>query len=152
VSLSVPVHLTLPRRTRRSWADTRSLKGQTVRCQRVCGCARGGGGANRCRRLASDAFATRLMRRPLVCMAGRRGGPVLHADADDTAGPVPRPFFALVQDVGSVAALDGEIRPPRPPRPPGSSRSRRSRSTAIRRRPSRIPSRPASGFVISPDG
>jgi fatty-acid peroxygenase len=64
---------------------------------------------NRCRRLATDAFATRLMLKPVVCMQGAEAARFFTETPMTRRGAVPRPFFALVQDVGSVAALDGEM-------------------------------------------
>jgi fatty-acid peroxygenase len=64
---------------------------------------------NRCRRYRTDAFATRLMLRPVVCMQGARAARFFTQTPMTRRGAVPRPLLALVQDVGSVATLDGEM-------------------------------------------
>lgn len=64
---------------------------------------------NRCRRHGTDTFATRLMLRPVVCMQGAEAARFFTETPVTRRGAIPRPFFALVQDFGSVATLDGEM-------------------------------------------
>jgi fatty-acid peroxygenase len=63
---------------------------------------------NRCRRHGTDTFATRLMLRPVVCMQGAEAARFFTETPMTRRGAIPRPLLALVQDVGSVATLDGE--------------------------------------------
>jgi fatty-acid peroxygenase len=64
---------------------------------------------NRCRRHGADAFAARLMLRPVVCMQGAEAARFFTETPMTRRGAIPRPLFALVQDVGSVASLDGDM-------------------------------------------
>lgn len=64
---------------------------------------------NRCRRHGTDTFATRLMLRPVVCMQGAEAARFFAETPMTRRGALPRPLLALVQDVGSVATLDGEM-------------------------------------------
>jgi fatty-acid peroxygenase len=64
---------------------------------------------NRCRRLGTDTFSTRLLLRPVVCMQGAEAARFFTETPMTRRGAVPRPLLALVQDVGSVATLDGEM-------------------------------------------
>ena len=64
---------------------------------------------NRCRRHGTDAFATRLMLRPVVCMQGAEAARFFTETPMTRRGAIPRPLLALVQDVGSVATLDGAM-------------------------------------------
>jgi fatty-acid peroxygenase len=64
---------------------------------------------NRCRRHGTDSFATRLMLRPVVCMQGAEAARFFTETPMTRRGAIPRPLLALVQDVGSVATLDGEM-------------------------------------------
>lgn len=62
----------------------------------------------RCRRLQSDAFATRLMLQPAVCMLGAEAAEAFYAvDRFTRQGAMPAPTLRLLQDFGSVATLDG---------------------------------------------
>lgn len=64
--------------------------------------------AERCRRLGTDAFETRLLLRRAVCARGAEAARVFYEPGRFTRnGAVPRPALRLVQDVGSVATLDG---------------------------------------------
>ncbi|EWY38910.1 cytochrome P450 [Skermanella stibiiresistens SB22] len=64
---------------------------------------------NRCRQLGSDAFVTRMMLRRVVCMRGEEAARVFYHPGRFTRnGAIPRTTFALLQDKGSVASLDGE--------------------------------------------
>jgi fatty-acid peroxygenase len=64
---------------------------------------------NRCRRHGTDTFATRLMLRPVVCAQGAEAARFFTETPMTRRGAIPRPLLALVQDVGSVATLDGEL-------------------------------------------
>lgn len=64
---------------------------------------------NRCRRHGTDTFATRLMLRPVVCMQGAEAARFFAETPTTRRGALPRPLLALVQDVGSVATLDGAM-------------------------------------------
>jgi fatty-acid peroxygenase len=64
---------------------------------------------NRCRRLGTDTFSTRLLLRPVVCMQGAEAARFFTETPMTRRGAVPRPLLSLVQDVGSVATLDGEM-------------------------------------------
>jgi fatty-acid peroxygenase len=63
---------------------------------------------NRCLRHGTDTFAARLMLRPVVCMQGAEAARFFTQTPMTRRGAIPRPLMALVQDVGSVATLDGE--------------------------------------------
>ncbi|HZD88455.1 MAG TPA: cytochrome P450 [Gaiellaceae bacterium] len=64
--------------------------------------------SNRCRRLGTDAFRTRLGGRPAVCMLGREAAEVFYEHRLTRRGGVPKPIQTLLQDEGSVQTLDGE--------------------------------------------
>jgi fatty-acid peroxygenase len=61
-----------------------------------------------CDRLGVDAFRTRLMFRPLLCMRGEAAAELFYAPGAFTrVGAVPRSAGRLLQDEGSVQMLDG---------------------------------------------
>jgi len=63
----------------------------------------------RCRRLGTDAFTTRLMLRPAVCVRGREAAAMFYSGERFTRrGAMPRTTLKLLQDEGSVQALDDE--------------------------------------------
>jgi fatty-acid peroxygenase len=65
--------------------------------------------SNRCRRLRSDAFETRLMLRRAVCISGEEAARVFYEPGRFTRqGALPLTVLLLLQDRGSVATLDGE--------------------------------------------
>ncbi|HEV7265269.1 MAG TPA: cytochrome P450 [Falsiroseomonas sp.] len=64
---------------------------------------------NRCRRLDTDIFATRLMLRPAICMSGEEAARIFYQPGRFTRrGALPQTVLRLLQDKGSVATLDGE--------------------------------------------
>ncbi|UEM05435.1 cytochrome P450 [Skermanella rosea] len=64
---------------------------------------------NRCRRHGSDIFGTRLMLRPAVCMSGPEAAREFYSPGRFTRKQaIPKPTLMLLQDKGSVQALDGE--------------------------------------------
>ncbi|MBV8672326.1 MAG: hypothetical protein JOZ33_02730, partial [Acidobacteriaceae bacterium] len=64
---------------------------------------------NRCHRLGSDVFATRVMLRPVVCMQGAEAAQQFyHPERFTRRGALPLFAFKLIQDLGSVMALDGQ--------------------------------------------
>lgn len=62
---------------------------------------------NRCRRLGSDVFETRLLTQPTVCMRGAQAARAFYEHPITRVGGLPAPLFTLLQDKGSVAALNG---------------------------------------------
>ncbi len=63
----------------------------------------------RCRQLGSDAFLTRLMLRPVVCMQGPDAAEVFYGDGRFCrAGAIPRTTLKLLQDKGSVQQMEGK--------------------------------------------
>ncbi|MGQ7792884.1 cytochrome P450 [Faunimonas sp. B44] len=63
---------------------------------------------NRCRRLGSDAFETRLMLRKAVCISGPEAAEMFYGGERFTrVGAMPNRVLALLQDRGSVQTLDG---------------------------------------------
>lgn len=63
----------------------------------------------RCRRCGSDLFETRLMLQRAVCMTGADAARQFYRpDQFTRRGGMPQSTFALIQDNGSVMALDGE--------------------------------------------
>lgn len=63
----------------------------------------------RCRRFGSDLFQTRLMLKRAVCMTGADAARQFYRpDQFTRRGGMPQSTFALIQDNGSVMALDGE--------------------------------------------
>ena len=63
----------------------------------------------RCRQYGSDLFETRLMLRRAVCMTGADAARQFYRpDQFTRRGGMPQSTFALIQDNGSVMALDGE--------------------------------------------
>ncbi|YBV94793.1 cytochrome P450 (plasmid) [Phyllobacteriaceae bacterium JZ32] len=65
--------------------------------------------SNRCERLRTDVFRTRLMLRDVVCMRGPAAAALLYGHPDLTrVGAMPATALWLLQDVGSVQQLDGE--------------------------------------------
>jgi fatty-acid peroxygenase len=64
---------------------------------------------NRCRRLGTDIFATRLMLRRAICMQGEEAARVFYEpDRFTRRSALPASTLRLLQDRGSVATLDGE--------------------------------------------
>jgi fatty-acid peroxygenase len=63
---------------------------------------------NRCRAVGSDAFETRLLLEPAVCLQGAEAARLFYEEDVTRAGAMPSPVFALLQDRGSVAGLDGD--------------------------------------------
>lgn len=65
--------------------------------------------ANRCAWYGSDAFETRLMLRRVTCVLGEDAARMFYQPGRFTRrGAIPQPTLRLLQDVGSVATLDGE--------------------------------------------
>jgi fatty-acid peroxygenase len=64
---------------------------------------------SRCDRLGSDAFRTRIMMTPVVCMRGEEAARVFFQPGRFTrVGALPKPTVWLLQDEGSVQMMDGE--------------------------------------------
>ena len=64
--------------------------------------------SNRCRALGSDAFRTRLMLTPAVCIRGEEAARVFYTpERFARRRAMPANTFRLLQDYGSVATLDG---------------------------------------------
>lgn len=64
--------------------------------------------SNRCEQLRSDAFRTRIMFRPIVCMRGSGAAEAFYAEDRFTrVGAIPPTVLMLLQDWGSVQLLDG---------------------------------------------
>jgi fatty-acid peroxygenase len=64
---------------------------------------------NRCRRNGADAFRTRLMLRPVVCMSGPEAARVFYgAERFTRRRAMPLTTLKLLQDKGSVQQLEGE--------------------------------------------
>jgi fatty-acid peroxygenase len=61
----------------------------------------------RCRALGSDSFQTRLLLEPAICMRGPDAARFFASVPTTRRRALPRPMFSLLQDAGSVAALDG---------------------------------------------
>lgn len=64
--------------------------------------------SNRCRRLGTDVFETRLAGVPFVCARGADAARTFYGLDPTRAGALPPTMFTLLQDKGSVASLDGE--------------------------------------------
>lgn len=65
--------------------------------------------SRRCERTGSDLFRTRILLRPVICMRGREAARAFYGAGRFTrAGAMPRSVLLLLQDRGSVQALDGE--------------------------------------------
>jgi len=65
--------------------------------------------SHRCARLGTDLFRTRILLRPVICMRGREAAGLFYGNGRFTrAGAMPRSVLLLLQDRGSVQALDGE--------------------------------------------
>lgn len=65
--------------------------------------------ANRCAWYGSEAFETRLMLRRVTCVLGEDAARMFYQPGRFTRrGAIPQPTLRLLQDVGSVATLDGE--------------------------------------------
>jgi fatty-acid peroxygenase len=65
--------------------------------------------SNRCRRLGADAFRTRLMLRPVVCLRGAEAARLFYdGDRFTRRGAMAESVVRLLQDHGSVQSLDGE--------------------------------------------
>lgn len=63
---------------------------------------------DRCRRLQSDAFETRLMFRRVVCISGVEAARIFYEPGRFTRrGAIPQTALRSLQDKGSVATLDG---------------------------------------------
>lgn len=63
---------------------------------------------NRCEKLGSDVFETRLMMRPVVCMRGPEAAEIFYdGDRFTRQGAMPPNTVMLLQDFGSVQLLDG---------------------------------------------
>jgi fatty-acid peroxygenase len=64
---------------------------------------------NRCRRLDTDVFETRLMLTKAVCMSGAEAASQFYkADRFTRRYAMPRMSLSLIQDFGSVMVMDGE--------------------------------------------
>ncbi|MDP5182467.1 cytochrome P450 [Blastococcus sp. BMG 814] len=64
--------------------------------------------SRRCDRLGTDAFRTRLMLRPAVCVRGAEAARMFYGDRRFTRrGAFPPTLLHLLQDEGSVQSLDG---------------------------------------------
>lgn len=64
---------------------------------------------SRCRRFGSDLFETRLMLTRAVCMTGAEAARLFYDPGLFTRrGGMPQATFGLIQDKGSVMALDGD--------------------------------------------
>ncbi len=64
--------------------------------------------SNRCRRLDTDIFQTRLMLRQATCMMGEAAAEMFYMpDGFTRQGATPRTTLALLQGEGSVQTLDG---------------------------------------------
>ena len=65
--------------------------------------------SNRCRRLGSDAFETRLMLQRVTCALGADAARMFyHPERFTRVGALPPTTLRLLQDLGSVATLDAE--------------------------------------------
>lgn len=65
--------------------------------------------SNRCDRLRADAFRTRLMLAPVVCMRGAEAAELVYDSGHfDRTAAVPKSTLRLLQDEGSVQQLEGE--------------------------------------------
>lgn len=62
---------------------------------------------NRCRGLHSDAFETRLGLEPTICMLGEEAARTFYSAPVTRSGAMPPSVVSLLQDQGSVQALDG---------------------------------------------
>ncbi len=62
--------------------------------------------SNRCRRLGSDVFETRLGGRTTVCMLGAEAARGFYERPHRRRGAMPPPIQTLLQDEGSVQVLD----------------------------------------------
>ncbi len=66
--------------------------------------------SNRCRRLNSDVFETRLMLTPAVCVLGEDAARMFYEPGRFTRrGALPITALTLLQDRGSVAMMDEEV-------------------------------------------
>lgn len=64
--------------------------------------------SSRCDRLGTDLFETRIMMTPVVCMRGAGAAEVFYGgDRFTRTGALPKSVLHLLQDEGSVQALDG---------------------------------------------
>ena len=65
--------------------------------------------STRCDALGTDAFRTRLMLRPVICLRGADAAGLLYSgDHFTRVGAMPTTTLKLLQDRGSVQQLDGE--------------------------------------------
>lgn len=65
--------------------------------------------SNRCERLGSDVFSTRIMLRNAVCMRGAAAAELFYgSDHFTRAGAMPVTVLKLLQDRGSVQLMEGE--------------------------------------------
>lgn len=63
---------------------------------------------NRCGRLRADAFRTRVLGSPVVCVTGADAAEMFYSPGRFTRrGALPKPVLTLLQDEGSVQVLDG---------------------------------------------
>src|SRR5688572_5911794 len=63
---------------------------------------------NRCARLGTDIFETRLLLRRAVCMRGTAAAEIFYTgDRFTRVGAVPPTVLKLLQDYGSVQLMDG---------------------------------------------
>jgi len=63
---------------------------------------------SRCRRYGCDAFETRLLLAPAVCLQGAEAARVFYGQQLTRRGALPLAVLGLLQDKGSVAGLDGQ--------------------------------------------
>ncbi|MDY6964192.1 MAG: cytochrome P450, partial [Pseudomonadota bacterium] len=64
---------------------------------------------NRCRRLESEIFRTRLTLTEVICMQGPRAAELFYGNAALTRqGSMPQTVLRLLQDKGSVQQQDGD--------------------------------------------
>lgn len=65
--------------------------------------------SRRCGRLGTDAFETRVMGQPVVCMMGEEAARLFYGSGRFTRKKaIPRPTLTLLQDFGSAQVLDGD--------------------------------------------
>ena len=66
--------------------------------------------SRRCERLGVDAFRTRIMLEPVVCMRGREAAEIFYGPGNrfTRQRAMPTSVLRLLQDEGSVQSLDGE--------------------------------------------
>lgn len=65
--------------------------------------------SRRCERNGADAFRTRLMTRPAICVSGEDAASMFyHPDRFTRKGAMPPTVLLSLQDIGSVQSLDGD--------------------------------------------